>query len=154
MYDFNSIYKYDDHWKSNWRAAIALVCGFLPPLPGLIHNIVRLLSHQNTAGLTSKVATYHFCDCRGSAYFRHWVSLQLSLCFRCLLYAHAFLPWPRQSSTCARIWWGPNRCGRCGKHKILKWIKFGDLTVSLWRECVQEGEDAYREARLMVVNHS
>jgi nucleobase:cation symporter-1, NCS1 family len=39
MYDFHGIYRYSARYATNWRAVVALVLGFLPPLPGFIDNI-------------------------------------------------------------------------------------------------------------------
>jgi NCS1 family nucleobase:cation symporter-1 len=44
MYWFSGRYQYEPWFKSNWRAAVALVCGFLPPLPGLINYITPEIS--------------------------------------------------------------------------------------------------------------
>jgi len=39
MYDFHGIYRYSARYATNWRAVVALVLGFMPPLPGFISNI-------------------------------------------------------------------------------------------------------------------
>jgi nucleobase:cation symporter-1, NCS1 family len=39
MYDFQGIYRYSAKYATNWRAVVALVLGFVPPLPGFIDNI-------------------------------------------------------------------------------------------------------------------
>jgi NCS1 family nucleobase:cation symporter-1 len=39
MYDFHGIYRYSAKYATNWRAIVALVVGFAPPLPGFINSI-------------------------------------------------------------------------------------------------------------------
>lgn len=39
MYDFHGMYRYHPKFATNWRALVALVIGFAPPLPGFINNI-------------------------------------------------------------------------------------------------------------------
>ncbi|KEQ60253.1 uncharacterized protein M437DRAFT_77345 [Aureobasidium melanogenum CBS 110374] len=39
MYKFDGIYRYSPKFASNWRAVLALVIGFLPPLPGFADSI-------------------------------------------------------------------------------------------------------------------
>lgn len=40
MYNFRGIYRYSAKYATNWRAVVALIIGFAPPLPGFISNIV------------------------------------------------------------------------------------------------------------------
>lgn len=39
MYDFNGMYRYSARYATNWRSVVALVLGFLPPLPGFINSV-------------------------------------------------------------------------------------------------------------------
>ncbi|KAG9854399.1 uridine permease-like protein Fui1, partial [Aureobasidium melanogenum] len=39
MYKFDGIYRYSPKFATNWRAVLALVIGFLPPLPGFADSI-------------------------------------------------------------------------------------------------------------------
>lgn len=39
MYRFDGIYRYSPKFGTNWRAVVALVVGFLPPLPGFANSI-------------------------------------------------------------------------------------------------------------------
>ncbi|KAK5136691.1 hypothetical protein LTR08_002344 [Meristemomyces frigidus] len=39
MYNFHGMYRYSARYATNWRAVVALIIGFGPPLPGFIHNI-------------------------------------------------------------------------------------------------------------------
>ncbi|KAK6397841.1 hypothetical protein LTR65_005089 [Meristemomyces frigidus] len=39
MYNFHGMYRYSAKYATNWRAVVALIIGFGPPLPGFIQNI-------------------------------------------------------------------------------------------------------------------
>lgn len=39
MYDFHGIYRYSARYGTNWRSVVALIIGFLPPLPGFINSV-------------------------------------------------------------------------------------------------------------------
>ncbi|KZM27118.1 uncharacterized protein EKO05_0008988 [Ascochyta rabiei] len=39
MYDFNGMYRYSAKYATNWRSVVALIIGFLPPLPGFINSV-------------------------------------------------------------------------------------------------------------------
>lgn len=39
MYNFHGIYRYSTSTATNWRAAVALLIGCIPPLPGFVDNI-------------------------------------------------------------------------------------------------------------------
>jgi len=39
LYNFHGIYRYSPKFATNWRAVVALVIGFAPPLAGFINNI-------------------------------------------------------------------------------------------------------------------
>lgn len=46
MYNFHGMYRYSQKFGTNWRAVVALIIGFAPPLPGFIQNI------QNTIAIS------------------------------------------------------------------------------------------------------
>lgn len=39
MYDFQGMYRYSGRYATNWRSVVALIMGFLPPLPGFINSV-------------------------------------------------------------------------------------------------------------------
>jgi NCS1 family nucleobase:cation symporter-1 len=39
MYDFHGMYRYSAKYATNWRSVVALIMGFLPPLPGFINSV-------------------------------------------------------------------------------------------------------------------
>ncbi|KAF2848131.1 uracil permease-like protein [Plenodomus tracheiphilus IPT5] len=39
MYDFHGMYRYSSRYATNWRSVVALIMGFLPPLPGFINSV-------------------------------------------------------------------------------------------------------------------
>jgi len=39
MYNFHGIYRYSPRYATNWRAVVALIMGFAPPLPGFINSV-------------------------------------------------------------------------------------------------------------------
>jgi len=39
LYNFHGIYRYSPKFATNWRAVVALIIGFAPPLAGFINNI-------------------------------------------------------------------------------------------------------------------
>ncbi|KAH9877738.1 hypothetical protein J1614_002955 [Plenodomus biglobosus] len=39
MYDFHGMYRYSSKYATNWRSVVALMMGFLPPLPGFINSV-------------------------------------------------------------------------------------------------------------------
>ncbi|KAL5114950.1 hypothetical protein ACEQ8H_007197 [Pleosporales sp. CAS-2024a] len=39
MYNFHGMYRYSARYATNWRSVVALIVGFLPPLPGFINSV-------------------------------------------------------------------------------------------------------------------
>jgi len=39
MYNFHGIYRYSPKFATNWRSVVAMILGFLPPLPGFINSV-------------------------------------------------------------------------------------------------------------------
>lgn len=44
LYNFHGIYRYSPKFATNWRAVVALIIGFAPPLPGFINDIQSTIS--------------------------------------------------------------------------------------------------------------
>ncbi|KAK5116542.1 hypothetical protein LTR85_009167 [Meristemomyces frigidus] len=44
MYNFHGIYRYSERYGTNWRAVVALIIGFAPPLPGFIQDIQKSIN--------------------------------------------------------------------------------------------------------------
>lgn len=39
MYNFHGMYRYSARYATNWRSVVALIIGFVPPLPGFINSV-------------------------------------------------------------------------------------------------------------------
>ncbi|KAH4127776.1 hypothetical protein HBI17_007570 [Parastagonospora nodorum] len=39
MYNFDGMYRYSARYATNWRSVVALIVGFVPPLPGFINSV-------------------------------------------------------------------------------------------------------------------
>jgi NCS1 family nucleobase:cation symporter-1 len=48
MYNFHGMYRYSARYATNWRSVVAMMIGFLPPLPGFINSV-----SLNTISITS-----------------------------------------------------------------------------------------------------
>jgi NCS1 family nucleobase:cation symporter-1 len=39
MYNFHGMYRYSARYATNWRSVVAMIIGFVPPLPGFINSV-------------------------------------------------------------------------------------------------------------------